>query len=38
MKKLYSTEIATEITDVFTAIGIIAGFYGLMALIVLVAW
>jgi hypothetical protein len=34
MKKIYSS----EITDVFTAIGIIAGFYGLMTIIVLLAW
>jgi len=38
MKKLYSTEITSEVTDVFAAIGIIAGFYGLMAIIVLLAW
>ncbi len=34
MKKIYST----GISDVVTAIGIIVGFYALMALIVMVAW
>jgi hypothetical protein len=32
MKKIYST----ELTDTLVAIGIIAGFYGLMAIIALV--
>jgi hypothetical protein len=31
MKKVYST----EVTDTFVAIGIIVGFYGLMALVAL---
>lgn len=34
MKKFYSS----TIKDVVTAIGIIAGYYALMALIVTVAW
>lgn len=34
MKKFYST----VIKDVFTAIGIIAGYYALMALLVIIAW
>jgi len=34
MKKFYSP----EISDVFTAIGIIAGYYGIMALIAYIAW
>lgn len=34
MKKFYST----GIKDVFTAVGIIAGYYALMAVIVLLAW
>ncbi len=34
MKKIYSS----EITDVFTAVGIVVGFYGLMAAIALMAW
>lgn len=33
MKKIYTTEVA----DTLTAIGIIAGFYGLMAAIALLA-
>ena len=33
MKKSYSV-----IKDVFTAIGIVAGYYALMALVVMVAW
>ncbi len=32
MKKIYST----ELTDTLVAIGIIAGFYGLMAIVALV--
>ena len=32
MKKIYST----EVTDTFVAIGIIAGFYGLMTIIALI--
>ncbi len=34
MKKFYSP----AIKDVFTAVGIIAGYFALMALIVVVAW
>lgn len=34
MKKFYSP----VVTDVFTAIGIIAGYYGIMALIAFLAW
>lgn len=33
MKKIYST----EVTDTFVAIGIIVGFYGLMALVAILA-
>ena len=34
MKKFYSP----VVTDVFTAIGIIAGYYGVMALIAYLVW
>lgn len=34
MKKVYSP----VLTDVFTAIGIIAGYYAIMALIAYIAW
>jgi hypothetical protein len=34
MKKFYSS----AIKDVFTAIGIVAGYYALMALVVIMAW
>jgi hypothetical protein len=34
MKKFY----ASGISDVFTAIGIVAGYYALMALVVIMAW
>ncbi len=34
MNKFYSS----SIKDVFTAIGIIAGYYALMALVVSIAW
>lgn len=34
MKKFYSS----EVTDVLTAVGIIAGYYALMAIIILLAW
>lgn len=34
MKKFYSP----VLTDVFTAIGIIAGYYAIMALIAYIAW
>ncbi len=34
MKKFYSP----VVTDVFTAIGIIAGYYAIMALIAYIAW
>lgn len=34
MKKFYSS----GVSDVFTAIGIIVGYYALMTLIVLLAW
>jgi len=34
MKKIYTS----ELLDVLTAIGIIAGYYALMAIIVLIAW
>ena len=34
MKKIYSS----EVLDALTAVGIIAGYYALMAIIVLIAW
>lgn len=34
MKGIYTT----GIKDVFTAIGIVAGYYALMAIVVLLAW